>query len=198
MGPGARTAIDASSERHQRDEACRHGAFALSWTRSRELPSSTGNPAAVVPLEAWLPGGGGGDGSSETAFFVRGGGSELPLRWFTAEGRDRPGRSRHGRVGVRARLRHTELEPSRTVVKFHGTKRNARRPPRRPAVHARFPRVEMRAADASLAALVAEALGAKPDEVVRATFTRCFARRRRLRSRRASIASATGNETKTT
>src|ERR1700743_1696229 len=49
-----------------------------------------GNPAAIVPLDAWLDDGlmqkiAGENNLAETAFFVRRGAGRYDLRWFTPE-----------------------------------------------------------------------------------------------------------------
>lgn len=79
----------------------------------------TGNPAAVCPLEAWLPDDvllaiANENALSETAFFVREP-SGLRLRWFTPENEvDLCG---HATLAA-AYVLMTRLEPSRTEVAF--------------------------------------------------------------------------------
>ena len=80
-----------------------------------------GNPAAVVPLEAWLPDAtmqaiGNENHQSETAFFVPAGPGEYHLRWFTPEIEvDLCG---HATLAS-AWVVFQELEPSLQEVTFH-------------------------------------------------------------------------------
>ncbi len=69
-----------------------------------------GNPAAVCPLETWLPdatlqGIAAENNLSETPFFVREG-SHYALRWFTPGVEGRPVRPRHARQRL---CRHARL-----------------------------------------------------------------------------------------
>jgi PhzF family phenazine biosynthesis protein len=62
--------------------------LALYWLDAFTSEIFRGNPAAVVPLEAWLPDAllqkiAFENGLSETAFFVRTGPARFHLRWFT-------------------------------------------------------------------------------------------------------------------
>jgi PhzF family phenazine biosynthesis protein len=81
----------------------------------------TGNPAAVCPLEQWLPEAtmqavAAENNLSETAFFVRRSDGEYDLRWFTPRSEvDLCGHATLASAWIVTR----ELEPARTRVVFH-------------------------------------------------------------------------------
>jgi PhzF family phenazine biosynthesis protein len=129
----------------------------------------TGNPAAVCPLEAPIPEAlmqdiAAENNLSETAFF-HAQGNAFSLRWFTPTAEvDLCG---HATLAS-AFVLMTELEPARTEVTFRS---------RSGLLHVRrrdaefvldFPAYPAAPADAETAARVADALGARPREVVRA------------------------------
>jgi PhzF family phenazine biosynthesis protein len=154
-------------------------ATALAFEIMNELPcfqvdaftrrAFAGNPAAVVPLEAWLPDAlmqqiAGENAVSETAFFVARGEGEYELRWFTPKVEiDLCG---HATLAT-AFVLMTRLAPTLQKVRFHSrsgplevirgedvfTLDLPARPPA-PAAH--------------LAEAVTAALGARPRELLRA------------------------------
>jgi PhzF family phenazine biosynthesis protein len=81
----------------------------------------TGNPAAVCPLEQWLPDDvmqaiAAENNLSETAFFVRRGDGDLDLRWFTPRSEvELCGHATLASAWVLTR----EIEPSRARAVFH-------------------------------------------------------------------------------
>lgn len=127
----------------------------------------SGNPAAVCPLDRWLPDAtlqaiASENNLSETAFFVREGG-DYALRWFTpATEVDLCG---HATLASAA-LILGRLEPARASVRFH-TRSGALEVARAGELLVMdFP--SLPAAPVALDPLVSQALGAAPVELLRA------------------------------
>jgi PhzF family phenazine biosynthesis protein len=127
-----------------------------------------GNPAAVCPLDAWLPDAtmqaiAAENNLSETAFFVRRADGDFDLRWFTpALEVDLCG---HATLAT-AFVMFERLEPARARVRFH-TKSGALDVTRDGArLVLDFPARAPREVDTPPG--LAEALGARPASVVRA------------------------------
>ncbi len=125
-----------------------------------------GNPAAIVPLQAWLPDSAmqaiaAENNLAETAFFVPEGG-EFGLRWFTPA--VEVPLCGHATLAS-AFVLMTILEPSRTRVRF-SSKSGPLDVTRKGDLYALdFPSRGLEACSAADAAAVADALGGKPVSV---------------------------------